>query len=103
MQPSKAQAISQKISQLQNQLDQELARESEAERKLRSRQAIILGTWLMKNKPERALEIANQALRRPQDRAAFGLSPWKDESSTQPFVGTVDIPLPLEAPPRSGK
>lgn len=101
MQPSKSQAISQKIAQLQNQLDQELARESEAERKLRSRQAIILGSWLMANKPERALEIANQALRRPQDRAAFGLAPWEGKSSTPPSVGPVDIPLPPEAAPPS--
>ncbi len=95
MQPNKAQAISQKISQLKNQLSQELARESEADRKLRSRQAIILGTWLMKNQPKHALAIANKALRRTQDRAAFGLSPWQDDAPSLPSVSDVDILLPI--------
>lgn len=95
MQPNKVQSIKQRILQLENRLTQELARESDAERKLRSRQAIILGTWLMKNQPKLALAIANKALRRTQDRAAFGLSPWQDEAPAPPPVSSVDILLPI--------
>lgn len=95
MQPNKVESIKQRITQLENRLTQELARESDVARKRRSRQAIILGTWLMKNKPERALEIADQALRRDQDRAAFGLSPWQEEAHAPPPISNVDILLPI--------
>lgn len=79
MQPNKVESIKQRITQLENRLTQELARESDVARKLRSRQAIILGTWFMKNHPDKAREIADKGLRRDQDRAVFGLSPWKNE------------------------
>lgn len=95
MQPSKTQLIEQQILQLKNRLSLELARESDAERKLRSRQAIILGTWLMKNEPKHAHAIANKALRRTQDRAAFGLSPWQDEAPVTPPASNIDILLPI--------
>lgn len=95
MQQNKIQALEQQILQLKNRLTQELARESDAERKRRSRQAIILGTWLLKNQPKHALAIASKALRRDQDRAAFGLPPWQDEAPAPPPVSNVDILLPI--------
>jgi hypothetical protein len=95
MQPNKVESIKQRITQLENRLSQELARESDAARKLRSRQAIILGTWLMKERPGDARAIADKGLRRDQDRAAFGLSPWKEKAPATPPTADVDILLPI--------
>ena len=95
MQPNKVESIKQRITQLENRLTQELARESDAARKLRSRQAIILGTWLMKERPGDARSIADKGLRRDQDRAVFGLPPWKKKPPDAPPESSVDILLPL--------
>ena len=95
MQPNKVESIKQRITQLENRLTQELARESDAARKLRSRQAIILGTWLMKERPKDARAIADKGLRRDQDRAVFGLPPLNKKPPDAPPEASVDILLPL--------
>lgn len=49
-----------------------VARETSEQRKVRTRQAAILGGWLMAREPA-AVERIKALLTRPQDRAAFGL------------------------------
>ena len=94
-------SIDLKLAQLKNQRAQLLARECVAERKRSTRQAIIIGKWLMARKPELVTAIA-KVLERRQDRAAFNLPP-KAETVPQISVNShVDIVLPLDdrpAPP----
>ena len=47
-----------------------VSRESNEQRKLRSRKCAILGAWLMANEPETVARIVGQ-LSRPQDAAVF--------------------------------
>ena len=72
-------SIDLKLAQLKNQRAQLLARECVAERKRSTRQAIIIGKWLMARKPELVTAIS-KVLERAQDRAAFDLPPHKDEA-----------------------
>ena len=62
-----------KISQLQARKAQLTARETAAQRKARTRQAIIIGAWVLENRPSVA-EEAKSALTRKQDRECFGLA-----------------------------
>lgn len=62
-----------KISQLQARKAQLTARGNAAQRKARTRQAIIIGAWILENRPSVAEEAKN-ALTRKQDRACFGLA-----------------------------
>lgn len=94
-------SIDLKMHQLKNRRSQLLAKQCDAERKLNTRQAIIIGKWLMVRKPELVTAIA-KVLERRQDRAAFNLPP-KAETVPQISVNShVDIVLPLDdrpAPP----
>jgi hypothetical protein len=93
-------SIDLQMQQLKNERSQLLARKCDKERKLNTRQAIIIGKWLMTRKPELVTAIA-KVLERKQDRAAFGLAP-KAEKVPQISGSThVDILLPLEDHPAS--
>jgi hypothetical protein len=61
-----------------------LAECAAGERRLRTRQAAILGGWLMAHDPDAAKRIV-QMLKRPQDRAAFGLAPLVSPLPTREF------------------
>lgn len=89
------QSIDIKLQQLKNRRAQLLAQHCVAERKRSTRQAIIIGKWLMAKKPELVTAIAN-VLEREQDRAVFSLPP-KPENAPE-ILGTthVDILLPLD-------
>ncbi len=50
-----------------------IARDRASERRIRARQAIIVGTWLMANQPE-TVNMIKARLSRPQDLQAFGLA-----------------------------
>ena len=62
-----------KISQLQARKAKLTARENSVQRKARTRQAIIIGAWVLENRPSVA-EEAKSALTRKQDRECFGLA-----------------------------
>jgi hypothetical protein len=97
-------SIDLKLQQLKNRRSQLLAKQCDAERKRSTRQAIIIGKWIMTKQAVLAAAIA-QELERDQDRAAFGLPP-KAEKVPQISGSThVDILLPLDdrtAPPSAG-
>lgn len=63
--------LDKKLEQLKARKAQLLARESTTQRRLRTRQAIILGGWLLANRPE-IVEEVKAHLVRPQDLSAFG-------------------------------
>ena len=79
--------LDQEIKQLQARKQKLATLEAAAERKRLERQKIILGGWLMSQRPDLVSEIVGQ-LTRPQDRALFGL-PAQQQPSQQP----VDQPL----------
>ena len=88
-------SIDLKLQQLKNRRSQLLAKQCDAERKRSTRQAIIIGKWIMTKQAVLAAAIA-QELERDQDRAAFGLPP-KAEKAPQILGNTqVDILLPLD-------
>lgn len=62
--------LDRKLEQLKARKAQLLARESSTQRRLRTRQAIILGGWLLANRPEIVEEVKAQLVR-PQDLSAF--------------------------------
>jgi hypothetical protein len=64
--------IDRQLSQLKARRALLLAQQDSAERRRRTRQAIILGTWLMSNRADLIGHIQAQLVR-PQDRRAFGL------------------------------
>jgi len=64
--------LDQEIKQLQARKQKLATLEAAAERKRLERQKIILGGWLMSQRPD-MVEHIKGALTRPQDRAAFGL------------------------------
>lgn len=97
-------SIDLKMLQLKNQRSQLLAEQSDAERKRCTRQAIIIGKWIMARKPELVTAIA-KVLDRTQDRAAFGLPPKSEKALHISGSTHVDIVLPLDdhsASPSSG-
>lgn len=63
-------AIEKKIKQLKAQHAKLLARDSAKERAIRTRKAVIIGTWLIANDPARVAQIV-ASLTRDQDKAAF--------------------------------
>jgi hypothetical protein len=90
-----------KLQQLKNQRSQLLAKQCDAERKRSTRQAIIIGKWIMTKQAVLAAAIA-QELERDQDRAAFGLPPKSEKNPKISSSAHVDILLPLDdntAPP----
>lgn len=62
-----------KISQLQARKAKLIARETIAQRRTRTRQCIIVGAWVLENRPLWADEVKT-ALTRRQDRECFGLT-----------------------------
>lgn len=66
-------ALDARIEQLKARKAKLMQREDDKARKARARQAIIIGAWVQANRPDLVDEI-KEALTRPQDRAAFGLS-----------------------------
>ncbi len=97
-------SIDLKLQQLKNQRSQLLARQSDKERKRSTRQAIIIGKWIMTKQAVLAAAIA-QELERDHDRAAFGLPPKAEKVPQIPGNTQVDILLPLDdhpAPPSTG-
>ena len=104
MTPNSIESIDLKLQQLKNRRSQLLAKQCDAERKRSTRQAIIIGKWIMTKHAVLAAAIPHE-LERDQDRAAFGLPP-KAEKVPQISSNTqVDILLPLDdrtAPPSTG-
>ena len=94
MTPNNIQSIDIKLQQLKNRRAQLLAQHGATERKRVTRQAVIIGKWVMAKRPELVSEIAGM-LERDQDRAVFKLPPT---AGGQVASGTshVDIPLPLD-------
>jgi hypothetical protein len=73
--------INQQINALKMRRARLVHEESEAARKLRTRQAIILGNWLLSQDLE-MVERIKARLTRPQDRAAFGLDDQGGSAAT---------------------
>lgn len=65
-------AIQLKINQLKAQHAKLIARDSAKERAHRTRQAVIIGTWVMANDPALTAKIV-AGLTRDQDKLAFGV------------------------------
>ena len=86
-------SIDLQMLQLKNERSQLLARKCDRERKLNTRQAIIIGKWIMSRKPELVAAIV-KVLERDQDRSAFGLPPSADKAKTPSGITQVDILLP---------
>jgi hypothetical protein len=93
-------SIDLKLQQLKNQRSQLLARKCDKERKRSTRQAIIIGKWIMTKQAVLAAAIA-QELERDQDRAAFGLPPKVEKTPRILGNTNVDILLPLDDHPAS--
>lgn len=70
--PKTVAEIDAEIQKLKAKKAQMVARETAEQRRARTRQAAILGGWLMANEPA-TVERIKSALTRPQDRKAFGL------------------------------
>ena len=98
MTPNNIQSIDIKLQQLKNRRSQLLAKQCDAKRKRSTRQAIIIGKWLMARKPELVTAIAN-VLERTQDRAAFDLPPKAEKTAVISGGTHVDILLPLDDTP----
>lgn len=87
------QSIDIKLQQLKNRRAQLLAQHSAAERKRITRQAVIIGKWVMAKRPGLVSEIAS-LLERDQDRVAFKLSPTADKGKAASGSTHIDILLP---------
>lgn len=66
------QDIDRQLEQLKARRAALLAQDETRERRRRTRMAIILGTWLMSNRPDLVEQVKGQ-LARPQDRRTFGI------------------------------
>lgn len=82
-----------KLQQLKNRRAQLLAQHSAAERKRITRQAVIIGKWVMAKRPGLVSEIASM-LERDQDRAVFKLPPTADIGPVAFRPPHIDILLP---------
>lgn len=69
--------IDKQIEQLKAQRQKIVVKEAHVKRSNETRQKTILGGWLMAHNPSLTSEII-ASLRRPQDRAAFGLETVSD-------------------------
>ena len=67
-------ALELKIKQLKAQHAKLMARENSIERAKRTRQAVIIGSWMMANDSVRVAQIIAN-LTRDQDKAAFDIGP----------------------------
>ena len=88
-------SIDLKMHQLKNRRSQLLAKQCDAERKRSTRQAIIIGKWIMARKPELVTAIS-KVLERDQDRAVFKLPPTAAGGQVASSTSQVDIQLPLD-------
>ena len=104
MTPNSIESIDLKLQQLKNRRSQLLAKQCDVERKRTTRQAIIIGKWIMTKQAVLAAAIPHE-LERDQDRAAFGLPPKAEKAPRISGNTQVDILLPLDdrtAPPSTG-
>lgn len=90
--------IEKEIAQLQARRAQLVAKETQEERKARTRQAAILGGWLLANDSEYVERIKTK-LTRPQDRKAFGLEPIEPTTSPGGAGGSKPSAAPSGARP----
>jgi hypothetical protein len=72
MQEGRIAVIDKHLEALRARRAQLVARHSAEERRNRTRQIIILGSWLIAHRPD-LVERITSGLQRPQDRKAFGL------------------------------
>lgn len=87
------QAIDIKLQQLKNRRAQLLAQHDAAERKRITRQAVIIGKWIMSKRPELVSEIAGMLVR-DQDRAVFKLPLTAGTGQVASVATHIDILLP---------
>lgn len=87
------QSIDIKLQQLKNRRAQLLAQHDANERKRVTRQAVIIGKWVMAKRPELVSEIASM-LDRDQDRAVFKLPTKADDGQAASRATHIDILLP---------
>lgn len=69
---SRAEATLKKINELKAQYAKLTARDNAKERAIRTRKAVILGTYLMQNETAKVAEIISK-LTREQDKKAFSI------------------------------
>lgn len=72
----KIKALDDQIKKLQERKNKMLAKAQSEVRKKRTRQAVILGAWLIEKRPDLVEQIKAQLVR-PQDLAAFGIEAKK--------------------------
>jgi len=87
------QSIDIKLQQLKNRRAQLLAQHDAAERKRITRQAVIIGKWVMAKRPGLVTEIASMLVR-DQDRAVFKLPPTAGTGQVASGATHIDILLP---------
>lgn len=73
--------LDKRLEQLRLRKAKLVAREGATQRRIRTRQAVILGAWMLSHRPA-WVEEAKSLLDRPHDLAVFGCAP-----------AVVDIPL----------
>jgi predicted Zn-dependent peptidase len=73
---SRAEATLKRINELKAQYAKLTARDNAKERAIRTRKAVILGTYLMQNEPAKVTEIIAK-LTREQDKKAFSIQAEK--------------------------
>src|SRR6218665_1543414 len=95
MTPNNIQSIDLKLQQLKNRRAQLLAQHDATERKRITRQAVIIGKWVMAKRPELVSEIAG-TLERDQDRVVFKMLPAAAAGQVASGTSHVDIELPLD-------
>lgn len=95
MTPNNIQSIDIRLQQLKNRRALLLAQHGATERKRITRQAVIIGKWVMAKRPELVTEIAGM-LERDQDRAVLKMPPAAAAGQVAPGISHVDIQLPLD-------
>ena len=95
MTPNNIQSIDLKLQQLKSRRAQLLAQHDATERKRITRQAVIIGKWVMAKRPELVSEIAG-TLERDQDRVVFKMPPAAAGGKVASGTSHVDIELPLD-------
>lgn len=93
MTPNNILSIDIKLQQLKNRRAQLLAQHDAAERKRVTRQAVIIGKWVMSKRPELVTEIVGM-LERDQDRAVFKMPPAAGTGQVASGATHIDILLP---------
>ena len=93
MTPNNIESIDIKLQQLKPRRAQLLAQHDAAERKRITRQAVIIGKWIMSKRPELVSEIAGMLVR-DQDRAVFKLPPTAGTGQVASGATHIDILLP---------